>query len=157
MVQAVRHSSHARSFVGTALIIIIITIIVSTALGGPWRPQANVAGDPRQPSLNFCNTVSLSLPLPRQFILISVGHVLVDLQGLSIISLNAIRFHPFAQHWPPTSVYGILLRSLYLVHCKDLLVLCCISPATAFSRILDLYSAKDFPFEDTQSSFIVCV
>ena len=35
---------------------------------------------------SFCNTVSLRLPLPRQSILISVGHVLVDLHGLSTIS-----------------------------------------------------------------------
>ena len=117
VLQAVRHSSHTRSYVGTALIIVIIiiititiTIIVSTALDGPWHPQPNVAGDPRQPPANFCNPFSLCLPVPRQSILISVGHVLVDLQGLSIIYLNVIRFLPFAQHWPPTSVYWILLR-----------------------------------------------
>jgi hypothetical protein len=115
-VQAVRHPSHTRSYVGTTLIIIIIIIIItiivifSTTLGGPWRPQANVAGDPRQPPANFSNPFSLRLSLPRQSISISVGHVLVDLHGLSVISVNVIPFLPFAQHWPLTSVYSILLR-----------------------------------------------
>jgi len=64
-------------------IIIIIIIIGSTALSGSWSPQSNVASDlyPGQPTANFYNPVSLRIPLPRQSILISVGHVLVDLQG----------------------------------------------------------------------------
>jgi hypothetical protein len=66
----------------TAYIIIIIIIIIvgSKALGVPWPPQANVARC-------FHNPFSMCLPLPRQSILISVGHVLVDLQSLSITSL----------------------------------------------------------------------
>ena len=56
--------------------------------GGPWPPQANVASDlyPWHPPPNFYNAVSVRLLLSHQSILISVGHVLVDLQGLSIIS-----------------------------------------------------------------------
>jgi hypothetical protein len=67
--------------------LIIIIIIGSTALGGPWPPQADVASDlyPGHPPANFYNPVFLRLPVPRQSILISVGHVLVD-QGLSTIS-----------------------------------------------------------------------
>jgi len=67
---------------------IIIIIIGSRALGGSWPPQAHVAGDlfPGNPLANFNNPVSLCLPPPRESILISVGHVLVDLQGLSKIS-----------------------------------------------------------------------
>jgi len=67
------------------IIIIIIIVIGSTALGGPWPPQANVPNDlyPVHPPANFCNPVSLRLPPSRQSILISVGHVLGDLQGLS--------------------------------------------------------------------------
>jgi len=66
------------------IIIIIFVVIGSTALGGPWPPQANVATDlsPVQPPANFYNLVSLRLPPPRQSILISVGHVLGDLHGL---------------------------------------------------------------------------
>jgi hypothetical protein len=69
---------------------IIITIIIgTTALSGPWPPQANVASDlyPWQPPASFYNPVSSRLPLPRQSILISVGHVLVDLQVLSTMSV----------------------------------------------------------------------
>jgi hypothetical protein len=46
----------------------IIFIIGSTALGGPWPPQANVASDlyPGHPPTNIYNPVSLPLPLPRQ-------------------------------------------------------------------------------------------
>ena len=47
------------------------------------------------------------------------------------------RFYPVAQNRPPTSVYRILLREIYLVHCKALLILYCISSATALYRILD--------------------
>jgi len=70
------------------IFIIIIIIISSIALGGPWPPQGNVACDlhPGQPPTNFYNPVSLCHPLPCQSILISVGHILVDLQGLSTIS-----------------------------------------------------------------------
>ena len=66
--------------------LISIIIIVSTALGGPWPPQANVTSDlyPGHPPANFYIPVSLHLPLPQQSIFISVGHIL-DLQGLSII------------------------------------------------------------------------
>ena len=68
-------------------VIIIIIIIGSTALGGPWPPQANVASDPYpgHPPANFYNPISLCLPLHRQSILISVDHFLVVLRGLSTI------------------------------------------------------------------------
>ena len=61
----------------------IITIIGSTALRGPRPLQAIVASDlyPGQSPASFYNPVSLRLFLPRQSILISVGYVLVDLQG----------------------------------------------------------------------------
>ena len=57
-------------------------------LYSPWPPQANVASDlyPGQSPASSYNPVSLRLPLPRQPILISVGHVIGDLQGLSTIS-----------------------------------------------------------------------
>jgi hypothetical protein len=66
-----------------------IIIIGSTALVGPWPTQANVTSDLYLGHLpaNFYNPVSLHLPLPRQSILISVSHVLFDLQGLSITYL----------------------------------------------------------------------
>jgi hypothetical protein len=66
----------------------IIIIIHSTALEGPWPPQANVASNlyPGHLLGNLYNPVSMRLPLPRQSILISVGHVLVDYQSLSKIS-----------------------------------------------------------------------
>jgi hypothetical protein len=69
------------------IIIIIIIMIGSTALGGPWPSQANVASDlyPGHPPANIYNPLSLRLPLPRHSILISVGHIL-DLQGSSTIS-----------------------------------------------------------------------
>jgi hypothetical protein len=56
-------------------------------VGGPWPPQANFASglNPRHLPANFYNTFSLR-PLPRQSILISVGHVLFDRQGLSTVS-----------------------------------------------------------------------
>jgi hypothetical protein len=68
------------------IIIIVIIFIGSTALGGPWSPPANVASDlyPGHPPANFYNPISLRLPLHRQSILISVGHVFVDLQDLYI-------------------------------------------------------------------------
>ena len=66
----------------------IIIIIGFTSLGGPWTPQAIVASDlyPGHPPTSFYNPVSLRLPLPCQSVLIPVGHILVDLQGLSTIS-----------------------------------------------------------------------
>jgi len=87
------------------IIIIIIINIGSTALGGPWPPQGNVASDlyPWQPPDNFYHPVSLLLPL-QQSILISVGHVLVHFQGLSTIYFQVIHFRPFALHGPSTSV-----------------------------------------------------
>jgi len=70
------------------MMMIMMMIIGSTAVGGPWPPQANVVSDlyPGQPPANCYNPVSLHLPLPRQSILISVGHVVMDLQRLSTIS-----------------------------------------------------------------------
>ena len=67
--------------------IIIIITIGRTALCGPWPPQVNVASDlyPGHPPDNFYNPISLRLSLPRQNILISVGHVLVDLHCFSTI------------------------------------------------------------------------
>ena len=64
-----------------AKIINIIIIIGSTALGGPWPPQANAASDlySGHPPISFYNPISLRLPLPRQSILISVGHVLTTI------------------------------------------------------------------------------
>ena len=64
---------------------IVIIIIGSTALDGPWPPPANVASDlyPRHQPANFNKPVSLRLPPPRQSILNSVGQVIVDLHGLS--------------------------------------------------------------------------
>ena len=66
----------------------------------PWvgfgPPEANVASDlyPGHPPANFYNPVSLRLSLPRQSILISVGHVLVDLQGDHNIFLgNSLVIH----------------------------------------------------------------
>jgi len=65
-----------------------IIIIGSTALGGPWLPQANVASDldPGHLPANFYNPVALCFLLPHQSILILVSHILIDLQDLSIIS-----------------------------------------------------------------------
>jgi hypothetical protein len=60
---------------------IIIIIIGSAALGGPWPSEATVARKNLYPGhlpANFYNPVSLRLPLPRQSIFILVGHVLVD-------------------------------------------------------------------------------
>ena len=53
------------------IIIIITTIIGSTALGGPWPPQANVASDlyTRHVPTNFYDPVSVRLPLPRFHVL----------------------------------------------------------------------------------------
>ena len=43
-------------------------------------------------NVKFYNAISLRLPLPSQSILISVGHVLVDLLGLSTISLYLLQY-----------------------------------------------------------------
>jgi hypothetical protein len=93
-------------------IIVTITIIGSTALVGPWPPQANVASDfyPGQPSTNFYCAASFRLPPHRQSILISIGHVLFDLQVLCMIYFQVIRFRPFVRHGLPTSTYWILLH-----------------------------------------------
>jgi len=93
-------------------IIVIVIIIGSMVLGGPCPTQAIVVSDlnPGHPPTNFYNPVSLHLPLPWHSILISVSHVLFDLQGLCIISLQVIRFHPLTQCGPPTSDYWILLH-----------------------------------------------
>jgi len=60
----------------------------STAMGGLWPPQENVASDlyPGHSPANLYNPVPLRFPLPRRSILILVGHVLVDLQGLFTVS-----------------------------------------------------------------------
>jgi hypothetical protein len=67
---------------------IIIIIIGSTALGGPWPHQANVTSIlyPGHLPANFYNPVSLCLLPPCQSILISVGHILGNLQSLSAVS-----------------------------------------------------------------------
>jgi len=138
-------------------IAIIIIIVGSTALGGSEPSQANIASDlyPGHPPANFYNPVSLRLPPPLQSILISVGHVLVDLQNLSTISFLVILCHPFVLEGSPTSVYWILLVSLYLIHCKYLLILYCISSATALPRILDHIFCEEFSFENTEFSFTI--
>jgi hypothetical protein len=84
------------------VVILVIIIMGSTALGGPWPARANVASDlyPMHPPANFHNPVSLHLPLPRQSILISVSHILVDLQGLSIISFLGNSFSSICTTWP---------------------------------------------------------
>jgi hypothetical protein len=87
-------------------IIIIIIIIGSTSLGGSWPTRANVASElrPVHPPANFYSPVFLCLPLPHQSSLISVGHILVDLQGLSIISFLGNSFSSIC------TVYWILLQ-----------------------------------------------
>jgi len=54
--------------IGVVVIITIIIIIGSTALGGPWPPHANVASDlyPGHSPTIFYNPFSLRLPLHRQ-------------------------------------------------------------------------------------------
>ena len=121
-----------------------IIIIGSTALGGRWPPQVNVASDlyPGQLPTSFYNPVSLRFPQPLQSILISVGHVLADLQGLSTRSFQVIRFHPFTLHGPPTEVYWILV----MLTIFGSMYLCCISFATALPRILDHIFCEEFSF-----------
>jgi len=66
----------------------IIIIIGSTALGGSWPSQANVASVllPGHPLANFYTPVSLCLP-PRQSILILVACVLGYLQREIILGI----------------------------------------------------------------------
>ena len=142
-------------------------IISSTALGGrlsllkQMSPATSSLGI-RLPVLY--NPFSLCPPPPHQFILISVSHVLVDLHDLSTISFLVIRFHPFALHGPPTSVYWILLRSPCLVHCKAVPVLSTHCPPSYIrqnnlrriflSKILSLRSS--FCRVETCSIVIIC-
>jgi hypothetical protein len=55
---------------------------------GPWPPQANVASDLYRghPRANFYNPVFLCLPLPIQYISISVAQEIDDLQVLYAMS-----------------------------------------------------------------------
>jgi hypothetical protein len=71
----------------------MIIIIRPTALSGTLPLQANVASDlyPGHPPSNFYNPVSFRFSLPSQSILISVGHVLVDLQVLYTMSEDSRR------------------------------------------------------------------
>ena len=81
LVLPVMHTQRPKSHRNTTDFIIAITIIIiiiiiittatiiivdSTALGGPWPPQANVASDlyPGQPSTSFLSPASLCLCLP---------------------------------------------------------------------------------------------
>ena len=84
------------------IIIIIAVIIGSTALGGPWPPQAHVASHlyPGHLPANFQNPVSLHLPQTCQSILISVGHVLVDVQGFVHIIFLGNSFSSIRTTWP---------------------------------------------------------
>ena len=83
-------------------LIIIIIIIDSTALGGPWPPQANVATNlyPGHLPANFQNPVSLRLPVPCQSFLISVGQVLVDFQGFVHNIFLGNSFSSIHTTWP---------------------------------------------------------
>jgi hypothetical protein len=80
---------HQKNFVFTLTFTFTFDIIIigSTALGGPWPNQANVTNTvhPVYPTGSFYNPIPFRLPVPSQSILISVGHVRVDLQGLSTI------------------------------------------------------------------------
>jgi hypothetical protein len=73
---------------GMVIIIVVVVVVDSAALGGPSPPQANVA----QRSISwaaashFPQSSFLVSSLPRESILIPIGHVLVDLQDLSILS-----------------------------------------------------------------------
>jgi len=140
------------------IIIIIIIIIISAALAGPLPPEANVANYlyPGYPPANFYNPLSLRFPLPHQSILISISHVLDDLQVLSTVfflgnSLSSIRTtwsaHLSLLDFITLPIFGSMYstsnsRLDLFRHCPPTLI----GP---------YYSAKDFPFEDTQSSFII--
>ena len=93
----------------------IIIIIGSTALGGPWPSQANVASDfyPGQPSNNFYCPASLCLPPPRHSILFPVCHVLVDLQDCCVISSLGNLFSSIRATW----LAHLNLRNFYYVNC----------------------------------------
>jgi hypothetical protein len=92
-----------------------IIIIGSTALGGPWPSQANVASDfsPVQPSNNFYSPTSLCLPPPRQSILFAICHVLVDLQDFCVISFLGNSFSSIRATW----LAHLNLRNCYYVNC----------------------------------------
>jgi hypothetical protein len=79
----------------------LFIIIGSTALGGPWPPQANVASDfcPGQRSTSSYSPAFFLLPPRHQSILISVGHVLVDLAFVRNIFLGH-SFSSIRATWP---------------------------------------------------------
>jgi hypothetical protein len=58
-------------------------------------PVTSIVGVPA----NFYNPVSLHLPLPRQSILMSVCHVLIDLQGLSTVFFLGNLFSSIRATW----------------------------------------------------------
>jgi len=96
-----------------------------TALGGPWPSQANVAVASDlyagHPPANFFNQVSLRLRWPPGF----VHNIFL---GNSFSSIRTT--------WPShPSLLDFI--TLYLVHCKDLLILCCISSAITLPRMLN--------------------
>jgi len=71
-------------------IIIVVVVVASTALGGPWPPQANVASDPhpaQQPS-SCCHSVSVRLPLPLPMSLAAYLFVL-----LHVVAKIHVRLH----------------------------------------------------------------
>jgi hypothetical protein len=87
--------------------------------------------------------------------LILVGHFLTDLQGLSMISFSIIHFHPVAQHGRPSQYTGF-----YYVNCiwfiVNVFLLSTVSLPPLFSLTYwTIYSVKDFPVEDIQSSSII--
>jgi hypothetical protein len=91
----------------------IIIIIGCTAVGGPWPPLENVASDlsPEHPPADIYNPISLRLPITRQSILISVGHVLVDFQGFvhnnSLGNIVFIHSHNMARPPQATRFYYV--------------------------------------------------
>jgi hypothetical protein len=82
----------------------IIIIIGSTALNGPWSPQANVVSDlyPVHPPASFYNPLSLRLPLSctsaRQF-----------LQPIFLASSSILYIHPpvSTTHFPCVILYPV--------------------------------------------------